>query len=723
MVAKHTPLVKLTIQEIVAALDATPSGSGWTARCPAHEDRSPSLSIGTAKNGKALLHCHAGCTYADIRAAILTTTGKEPASKPLSPSKSKPPVFDTLKDALAALDQHMLRKANGHRVANWTYRDLDGSRVAVVVRYDLPTTEEEKQSKTFRPIAKHPDGWRWCDPPGLWPLYNLTQLELATRVYDTEGEKAADALSAIGLIAVTSAHGAKSPKKTEWSSLAGKHVVLLPDNDKAGQGYAQAVATLLSSLEPRPTIKILNLDWPGRKESDDVIEWIAHHRKEKCDDEHLRERIDQMTREATAWVSGLTLTTEQVGSKQRITARRDDTIIHVDEFSIANANRRDDFRRALLKKLPDLAPEAVDTELLQLAEQIAETPVATSPTEPVELELFNICRPEQFFSQDVSGLTVAVPCLMNGKPAARYLQALRWGDGRREVRPIAETIDLLDGQKLFLHPTPNEPNIETAKGTWSASSREEWLTGNNTADVAKLFHHIVGAIKHFVSLPPDRGDGTYATLALWVMMTYVYRAWETIPYLYAGGALNSGKTHLFDVLNLLVFRPLPTQNMTAPLLFRSLHDRGGTLLLDEAERLRSNTPDQQELCSMLLAGYHRGGQAMRLEPHGDSFRPVAFDVYGPKALACIAGLPSPLASRCITILMFRASKDSEKPRRDLDTYSERWQSIRDRLHIITLEHGPNWLELARRKDVLPNGFSNRDAQLWQPLLALASFID
>jgi hypothetical protein len=60
--------------------------------------------------------------------------------------------------------------------------------------------------------------------------------------------------------------------------------------------------------------------------------------------------------------------------------------------------------------------------------------------------------------------------------------------------------------------------------------------------------------------------------------------------------------------------------MTGPALFRTHHAAGGALLYDEAERLRQSTPDQQELQSMLLAGYKRGGCATRLEPVGDSFR-------------------------------------------------------------------------------------------------------
>jgi putative DNA primase/helicase len=42
----------------------------WSAKCPAHEDRSPSLSIKTLDDGRVLIHCHAGCSAIDVLTAI-----------------------------------------------------------------------------------------------------------------------------------------------------------------------------------------------------------------------------------------------------------------------------------------------------------------------------------------------------------------------------------------------------------------------------------------------------------------------------------------------------------------------------------------------------------------------------------------------------------------------------------------------------------------------------
>jgi len=47
------------------------SGPGrWIARCPAHDDRTPSFSIRETDDGRLLLHCFAGCSVADIVAAL-----------------------------------------------------------------------------------------------------------------------------------------------------------------------------------------------------------------------------------------------------------------------------------------------------------------------------------------------------------------------------------------------------------------------------------------------------------------------------------------------------------------------------------------------------------------------------------------------------------------------------------------------------------------------------
>src|SRR5277367_6151811 len=51
----------MTFESIIERFQARKSGSQWMAKCPAHEDSKPSLAI-RERDGKFLLHCHAGCT-------------------------------------------------------------------------------------------------------------------------------------------------------------------------------------------------------------------------------------------------------------------------------------------------------------------------------------------------------------------------------------------------------------------------------------------------------------------------------------------------------------------------------------------------------------------------------------------------------------------------------------------------------------------------------------
>ena len=79
----------MTAETIAKALGGHRAGATWMARCPAHEDRSPSLSISAGKDGKVLVRCHAGCDQRDVIAALQErglwqTTGRASAASPAS---------------------------------------------------------------------------------------------------------------------------------------------------------------------------------------------------------------------------------------------------------------------------------------------------------------------------------------------------------------------------------------------------------------------------------------------------------------------------------------------------------------------------------------------------------------------------------------------------------------------------------------------------------------
>ena len=129
----------------------------------------------------------------------------------------------------------------GPATAKWDYFDAGGSLIAVVYRYDPPGRKKE-----FRPWdAKR----RKMAPPEPRPLYNQPGLATAAHAVLVEGEKCAQALIAVDVVATTAMHGANAPvDKTDWSPLAGKAVLIWPDRDKPGWEYAvQAAQAILSA--------------------------------------------------------------------------------------------------------------------------------------------------------------------------------------------------------------------------------------------------------------------------------------------------------------------------------------------------------------------------------------------------------------------------------------------------------------------------------------------
>ncbi len=408
-----------------------------------------------------------------------------------------------------------------------------------------------------------------------------------------------------------------------------------------------------------------------------------------------------------------------------LTAEWDGEVLAVQKLDLAKPRQREDFIKRVATGRDYIDPRALDSCVLVIANMMSHrerNPVAYASAS-AEIDLSHIVRPERFITRDVSGLAASAGMLVGGRPVGQWRLYLQWADGRRECRPMGATIALPGGKTLWIHPQPTEPSVTMQSG-WSVPARKAWLKGASAPDPVDLFKRICQRIAFFVDLPKERAAGIMATLVLWVLLTYCYLAWDAVPYLYVGGPLGSGKSRVFEILSRLVFRPLTSSNMTAAALFRTLNDRGGTLLLDEAERLKqAHNPDVSDILSMLLAGYKRGGQAIRLESLGDKgFKTIYFDVYGPKGLACIAGLPPALASRCILVIMFRSPPGSEKPRQRIDADTDGWQRLRDDLHALALEHGSTWLELPSRTDVCP-AMSGRDYELWQPLLALASWIE
>src|SRR5262249_49901669 len=96
----------------------------------------------------------------------------------------------------------------------------------------------------------------------------------------------------------TSAGGSQAATKTDWRTLTGKEVWILPDNDPPGRKFAETVADILAKLTPAPVIRIVEL--PGLHEGDDIVEWIESH-GETVEPGGLRAEIEDLAQAVQPW--------------------------------------------------------------------------------------------------------------------------------------------------------------------------------------------------------------------------------------------------------------------------------------------------------------------------------------------------------------------------------------------------------------------------------------
>jgi len=234
----------MEIQEILKHIkNVKKSGNGFTGLCPVHNDNINSLSISQAKDGKILIHCHAGCSTEKILAALGLTMPD------LFPGEVK---------------------QEKKIVAVYQYKDLEGNLVHETVRYE---------PKSF--VQRRPDGkgsYIYKDVfKDIKPLlYNLKAVVEAIKndkvIYVVEGEKDVDNLGKLGLVATTNPMGAGKWQDHYSDYLVNASVVIVPDNDEPGKQHAQDIAKSLYCKAK--SIKIVEL--PGLPAKGDVTDFFLN---------------------------------------------------------------------------------------------------------------------------------------------------------------------------------------------------------------------------------------------------------------------------------------------------------------------------------------------------------------------------------------------------------------------------------------------------------------
>lgn len=227
------------VEEVLEAVrEPVKSGEGWAAFCPAHEDmKRRSLTVSESEDGRALVHCHKGCSFRDIFQAL----GIEP------------------KDAFP-------RPVRSGKRRKFPLRDHTGRVTAVHHRDD---NGDKKSVWWTTPDGQSGLGGLKTDSLPLWGAESIGSVEPGTPIVVVEGEKAAFALTYRGVPAVGTVTGASgTPSKESLSVLSGRSVVLWPDADSDGKNHMRRIGKQLGLLG----CSVLWYEWTDAPEKGDAAD-------------------------------------------------------------------------------------------------------------------------------------------------------------------------------------------------------------------------------------------------------------------------------------------------------------------------------------------------------------------------------------------------------------------------------------------------------------------
>lgn len=226
---------------------------GFVTNCCFHDDRSPSLSISFEKG---TWYCHTGCGSGGVLDFEMKFSSSD---------------RDTAMAHIAEIVGAQQLNLGQRPEQIYSYTDPFGKELFQVVRYP---------GKRF--TQRQPDGkggWIWKTQGMKMALYHMPEVVTAKQVIICEGEKDCDNLRAaltgkFPHLAVTTCPRGAGKWQDEFSVyLAGKQVLILPDNDEPGRKHAETVA--MSAYRYAQGVKVLTL--PGLSEKGDVSDYLKDH--------------------------------------------------------------------------------------------------------------------------------------------------------------------------------------------------------------------------------------------------------------------------------------------------------------------------------------------------------------------------------------------------------------------------------------------------------------
>lgn len=226
------------------------SGKEWRGPCPIHKGERDNFAV-DPETGRA--YCHSKCGRGWDIFGLQHMIGAQP--------------FALAKSEVYRIIGRLETNCPERITAEYSYTDAEGRLLFQVIRYE--GGPKGKRFSQRRPGSNGAGGWIWSTK-GIQPvLYNLPKVIGADTIFVVEGEKDVATLDPWGFVATCNAGGAGKWKPGHSRQLAGKHVVVVPDNDPPGEAHALHVAESLQGIAA--SVRILRL--PELPEKGDVTDW------------------------------------------------------------------------------------------------------------------------------------------------------------------------------------------------------------------------------------------------------------------------------------------------------------------------------------------------------------------------------------------------------------------------------------------------------------------
>jgi putative DNA primase/helicase len=249
---------QLPIEKVLGVLEGVKQTgrNTWKAKCPAHDDKNPSLKVTRADDDAVLTHCYTGCSFDDVVNAT-----------PLSKSDFFPPKPGSYSNGRQNENLGPVRAKVPRKVIQYyEYVTEAGSPVYRVLRYEPKGFSQERLSggkwiaglEGITRVPYHADEI-WNAKPDEW-------------IFVCEGEKDADSVQDQGLVGTTFMGGAgRSPQPEELQHFNGRRVAVLYDNDGPGRDRATALLGAFTGIAKDVRV----VDLPSLPPKGDVTDWFG----------------------------------------------------------------------------------------------------------------------------------------------------------------------------------------------------------------------------------------------------------------------------------------------------------------------------------------------------------------------------------------------------------------------------------------------------------------